>query len=178
MQSSRILLTQLRLLASLKSGSGDNIRQDTATSRFPLRTPDTSPDKTLMKGNSNTPNSHQQRGNSAAIPATPSGAQSAKKNSNPTETIFDESSAHNSNANNIGGVQVDVGKMTQAAEVLKAAVSTAFQPTLRRLILGCDGSFVLSLSYMLELLPSARARSDYIYRFENVFVWATNKKII
>lgn len=76
-------------------------------------------------------------------------------------TITDENSAHGTTANatnNTNNVSaVDLIRLSQAAEVLRAAVSVAFQPTLRRLILGCDGGFVASLAAIIELLPKARA---------------------
>lgn len=53
--------------------------------------------------------------------------------------------------------QFDATKLTAAAEMLLAAVTISSQPTLRRLVLTCDGQIATHLANALRQLPKARS---------------------
>jgi hypothetical protein len=140
MESSKSLCFYLRTLATAPShadgdGDGDSGIGGTAKGH---QTPDASPDKGLMRGT--TPFS-QQRG-----PLTPSAV--ARRNG-----AVSEEQVHGKAG---ASKPIDVQKLNQTAETLKAAVSASFLPTLRRLVLGGDELFIAHLSSIVELLPTTR----------------------
>ena len=50
----------------------------------------------------------------------------------------------------------DVLKIKSTSDILRSAISTITQPSLRKLIMAADGSFIISLSKLLDILPIIR----------------------
>lgn len=109
--------------------------------------------------------SKRRSGSSAATPASPVRPKGDNNDAHHPASPSNKTQGNGGHIETVAGTnrdgpvstRFDLDKLRDATDNLRAVVSVASQPSLRRLVLGSDGAFATVLARAIEMLPNARA---------------------